>query len=91
MSPLPVRERYLSGRPFAGWLTNDGAMGFSDGGWARWSSCRVCGEVGVYSDEGFYGLMSCGHYDGDGHLGSIELRELEGGWAQAGNETQWRP
>jgi hypothetical protein len=57
---------------------------------AVWGQCDECQRVGVFSMWHSYSMRPCGHYTGNWHRPwpRPAIREA---WAQATNETRWRP
>lgn len=52
--------------------------------------CIDCGAVSLKAATLSYRCRVNGCYDGDGHVGQLELGELATLWATAGNRVQWR-
>jgi hypothetical protein len=67
--------------------------GIAGPGWdfdpGNWFRCRRCGEIGVYHSVQTFTGRPCGHYDGDGYLGSVDSRILQRYWASATNLVKW--
>lgn len=56
----------------------------------RWFACRVCGYVNVFHSVGSFAGRPCGHYDGNGHLGTPPIAVMKSMWADACNDVKWR-
>lgn len=89
IDPLILDDNHES-LPRAGYLTNDGELGWELTAPARWAVCRDCGRIGVWHEVGWYRLSPCGHHDGNNHLRAVPALQLRGLWAEAGSKTQWR-
>jgi hypothetical protein len=61
---------------------------------ASWFRCQAdgCARLGVHHTTGSFRGYTCGHHDGDHHLGPVSWQsDLEPIWATARNVTQWQP
>lgn len=60
---------------------------------AHWHTCTPdngrCGRISVHHGVQSYASRSCGHHDGDHHLGHLDVDLLTRYWAEAGNAVQW--
>lgn len=78
---------------------NDGccsdSLGWADIQPLQWITCRglpynphniKCDQVAVHHSYQAWTAVPCGHYDGDGHLGPVNLRDL---WPVVRDGTQW--
>ncbi|MGU3500873.1 hypothetical protein [Mycobacterium sp. C31M] len=90
-SPFPSFDDVMSGEniPVIGLLSDEN--GWSDVGPGHWFRCQECNTIGVFHGEGSYRGRPCGHWDGDHHLGSVNVDFIREGWAHACNVTKWRP
>lgn len=61
--------------------------------WDRglWHTCLACDTFGVYHEILSFKGRPCGHYDGDGYLGSAPTQLIHDAWAEARNATRWTP
>lgn len=85
-SPVHRREQYL---PVVGLLGehNPDGWAWDTGVWLR---CLACQTLGIYHQSMGWMGRPCGHYDGDGYLGSPDMGAIGDKWNDATNEVKWR-
>ena len=90
--PLPdaFDKVWANDMPVAGMLLEGDHHGWGGGRAGCWMTCGHCGQIGVFSDIGFYGGRPCGHADGDHYLRSIAESSISSAWADATNAVKWR-
>jgi hypothetical protein len=54
-----------------------------------WHRCVKCGQISIHYAVQSYAGRPCGHHDGDGYLGTINLNTIRGFWAEATNVVKW--
>jgi hypothetical protein len=90
VTPLPfIGNLSWEQHPSLGLLGENIGPGWEFGG-ARWMTCGQCGLIGFFHEDMGFDGRTCGHYDGDALLGSVDQRSILATWADACNDVKWQ-